>query len=36
MNGDGYDDVIVGAEFYQAGQVSEGAAFVFLGRAPRE
>ncbi len=31
VNGDGYDDVIVGAPFYDAGQVDEGAAFVFLG-----
>ncbi len=33
VNGDGYDDVIVGAEAYDAGQNSEGAAFVFLGSA---
>ena len=31
VNGDGYDDVIVGAPYYDAGQVNEGAAFVFLG-----
>jgi hypothetical protein len=30
-NGDGYDDVIVGASQYNAGQGAEGAAFVFLG-----
>jgi FG-GAP repeat len=33
VNGDGYDDVIVGAERYDAGQSDEGAAFVFLGSA---
>ncbi|MCP4039292.1 MAG: hypothetical protein GY733_20295, partial [bacterium] len=32
-NGDGYDDVIVGAYAYAAGQSDEGAAFVFLGSA---
>ncbi|MCZ7584796.1 MAG: integrin alpha [Deltaproteobacteria bacterium] len=31
MNADGYDDVIVGAEWYTIGQNKEGAAFVFLG-----
>ncbi len=31
VNGDGYDDVIVGAERYDAGQTNEGAAFLFLG-----
>ncbi|MBK7949138.1 MAG: FG-GAP repeat protein [Deltaproteobacteria bacterium] len=31
LNGDGYDDVIVGANEYDAGQNNEGAAFVFLG-----
>ncbi|MBK6324831.1 MAG: FG-GAP repeat protein [Chloroflexi bacterium] len=31
VNGDGYDDVIVGANWYDNGQVDEGAAFVFLG-----
>ncbi len=31
VNGDGYDDVIVGAPYFDAGQVDEGAAFVFLG-----
>jgi len=34
VNHDGYDDVIVGAPYYDAGQTNEGAAFVFLGRAP--
>jgi hypothetical protein len=33
VNGDGYDDVIVGAPNYDAGQSNEGAAFVFLGSA---
>jgi hypothetical protein len=33
VNGDGYADVIVGARFYDAGQIFEGAAFVFLGSA---
>jgi hypothetical protein len=33
VNGDGYADVIVGAEAYDAGHVDEGAAFVFLGGA---
>ncbi len=31
VNGDGYGDVIVGARLYDAGQSSEGAAFVFIG-----
>jgi hypothetical protein len=33
VNGDGYDDVIVGAQHYDAGESAEGAAFVFLGSA---
>ena len=33
VDGDGYDDVIVGARLYDAGQTDEGAAFVFLGSA---
>jgi hypothetical protein len=33
VNGDGYADVIVGADRYDAGQADEGAAFVFLGSA---
>ncbi|MBW2541023.1 MAG: FG-GAP repeat protein [Deltaproteobacteria bacterium] len=33
LNGDGYADVIVGAPTYDAGEVDEGAAFVFLGGA---
>jgi hypothetical protein len=33
VNGDGYGDVIAGAENYGAGQSQEGAAFVFLGSA---
>lgn len=31
VNGDGYDDVIVGAPLFDGGQVDEGAAFVYLG-----
>jgi len=31
VNADGFDDVIVGAFFYDNGQVNEGAAFVYLG-----
>lgn len=31
VNGDGYDDVIVGAHKYDNGQSNEGAAFVFHG-----
>src|SRR3970282_264163 len=31
VNGDGYADVIVGAYWYDSGQSTEGAAFVFLG-----
>jgi len=33
VNGDGYGDVIVGAHLYDAGEVDEGAAFLFLGSA---
>jgi hypothetical protein len=33
VNGDGYSDVIVGAENYGAGQGTEGVAFVFHGSA---
>jgi hypothetical protein len=31
VNGDGYDDVIVGAPRWNAGQLDEGRAFVYLG-----
>ncbi|MCB9689085.1 MAG: FG-GAP repeat protein [Alphaproteobacteria bacterium] len=31
VNGDGYDDLIVGAFGHQHGQVGEGAAYVYLG-----
>ncbi len=31
VNGDGYDDVIVGAPTYDNGETDEGAAFIFLG-----
>ena len=33
VNGDGYDDVIVGAWTYDNGQIGEGRAFVFYGSA---
>ena len=33
VNGDGYSDIIVGANFYDNGQTDEGAAFVFHGSA---
>ncbi len=33
VNGDGFDDVIVGAPLYDAGEQDEGAAFLFLGSA---
>lgn len=33
VNGDGYDDVIVGASRYSHGQNNEGAAFVYQGSA---
>jgi hypothetical protein len=33
VNGDGYDDVIVGAPYYTDGEQNEGAAFVVLGGA---
>jgi hypothetical protein len=33
VNGDGYDDVIVGAPDYSDGETHEGAAFLFLGSA---
>ncbi len=31
VNGDGYGDVIIGAPYYDNGQVDEGRAYVFLG-----
>ena len=31
MNGDGYSDIIVGADNYENGQTGEGAAFIYLG-----
>jgi len=34
VNGDGYSDVIVGAYFYDNGQIDEGAAFVYHGNSP--
>ncbi len=33
VNGDGYDDVVVGAQIYTSGQTQEGAAYVFYGAA---
>jgi hypothetical protein len=33
VNGDGYDDVVVGAHFYDNGQADEGRAFVYHGSA---
>ena len=33
VNGDGYSDVVVGADAYDNGNTDEGAAFVFLGSA---
>ena len=33
VNGDGYSDVIVGAVYYDNGQIDEGAAFVYHGSA---
>jgi hypothetical protein len=33
VNGDGYDDVLIGAPAYDNGQADEGRAFLFLGSA---
>jgi len=33
VNGDGYSDVIIGANFYDNGQADEGRAFLYLGSA---
>jgi len=33
VNGDGYDDVIIGAREYDNGEIDEGRAFVYLGSA---
>jgi hypothetical protein len=33
VNSDGYDDVVVGAAAYDAGQMDEGKAFLYLGSA---
>ena len=33
VNGDGYDDLVVGARYYDDGHTNEGAAFVYLGSA---
>ena len=35
MNGDGYDDVLVGAGGYDDGHDDEGAAFLYLGGTGR-
>ena len=34
VNGDGYADLLVGAPYYDAGQVNEGRAFLYYGPAP--
>ncbi|HET6564373.1 MAG TPA: integrin alpha [Xanthomonadales bacterium] len=31
VNGDGYADVLIGAQLYDSGEVNEGVAFLFLG-----
>ncbi|RMG15803.1 MAG: hypothetical protein D6729_12065, partial [Deltaproteobacteria bacterium] len=31
VNGDGYDDILVGARYYNNGEANEGRAFVYLG-----
>jgi len=33
VNGDGFDDLIIGADMYDAGENNEGAAFVWFGSA---
>ena len=33
VNNDGYDDVIVGADLYDAGEIDEGRAYLYLGGA---
>jgi FG-GAP repeat len=33
INGDGYADIIVGAKYYDNGEISEGKAFVYFGSA---
>jgi FG-GAP repeat/FG-GAP-like repeat/Secretion system C-terminal sorting domain len=33
INGDGYSDVIVGADYFDSGQTDEGAAFIYHGSA---
>ena len=33
VNGDGFDDLLVGAPLYDAGQIDEGAVFLFVGSA---
>ena len=31
MNRDGFDDLVVGAHYYDGGKTNEGGAFVYLG-----
>ena len=31
VNNDGYDDIILGAYYYDAGETDEGQAYVYLG-----
>ncbi|MDP4175002.1 MAG: FG-GAP-like repeat-containing protein [Bacteroidota bacterium] len=31
VNGDGFDDIIIGARFYDDGETNEGAAFIYYG-----
>ncbi len=31
VNGDGYSDIIIGASYYENGQINEGAAFLYYG-----
>jgi hypothetical protein len=33
VNGDGYSDIIVGAHYFDNGQINEGRAFVYIGSA---
>ena len=33
VNGDGYSDIVVGADHYDSGQLNEGRAYVYLGSA---
>ncbi|MDX1390168.1 MAG: integrin alpha, partial [Acidobacteriota bacterium] len=31
VNGDGFSDVVIGARFFENGQIGEGAVFVYYG-----